>query len=94
MGDTGAGKSSTLNGLLGEESVLPTNGMRACTAVIIEIRFNIQFNPNLEEDKKTNAKYIGHIEFLEKEEWEKELNLLFSDLKGEDGKINKKVNFF
>lgn len=27
-----AGKSSLLNALLGEESILPTNGMRACTA--------------------------------------------------------------
>ena len=37
VGDTGAGKSTLLNALLGETSVLPTNGMRACTASIIEL---------------------------------------------------------
>jgi hypothetical protein len=31
VGDTGAGKSSLLNALLDETSLLPTNGMRACT---------------------------------------------------------------
>ena len=36
-GTTGAGKSSMLNALLGEENILPTNGMRACTASVIEI---------------------------------------------------------
>lgn len=33
VGNTGAGKSTLLNALLGESNVLPTNGMRACTAV-------------------------------------------------------------
>ncbi|KAJ1493571.1 hypothetical protein T484DRAFT_1768352 [Baffinella frigidus] len=36
VGDTGVGKSTLLNAILGEASVLPTNGMRACTACIIE----------------------------------------------------------
>jgi ABC-type transport system involved in cytochrome bd biosynthesis fused ATPase/permease subunit len=31
VGNTGAGKSTLINGLLGESNVLPTNGMRACT---------------------------------------------------------------
>eukprot|EP01114_Cavostelium_apophysatum_P012584 TRINITY_DN2852_c0_g1_i1.p1 TRINITY_DN2852_c0_g1~~TRINITY_DN2852_c0_g1_i1.p1 ORF type:complete len:1432 (-),score=454.04 TRINITY_DN2852_c0_g1_i1:258-4553(-) len=81
MGDTGAGKSSMLNALLGEESVLPTNSMRACTAVLIELRHN-------KEPQK--GKYIGEIEFLKKEEWDKELDILFTDLKTEEGKIIKK----
>jgi predicted GTPase len=33
------GKSSLLNVLLGEEDVLPTNGMRACTASVIEVSY-------------------------------------------------------
>jgi predicted GTPase len=37
VGDTGAGKSSMLNALLGEEEVLPQNGMRACTACVVEV---------------------------------------------------------
>lgn len=38
LGDTGAGKSSTLNAVIGERKLLPTNGMRACTAAIVEAR--------------------------------------------------------
>lgn len=39
VGDTGAGKSSMLNALLGEEEVLPQNGMRACTACVVEVSY-------------------------------------------------------
>jgi len=39
VGSTGAGKSTLLNSLLGEVDVLPTNGMRACTAVLIELSY-------------------------------------------------------
>ena len=35
----GAGKSSMLNAVLGEVNVLPTNGMRACTATITEVSY-------------------------------------------------------
>jgi len=37
LGNTGAGKSTLLNAFLGEEELLPTNAMRACTASIIEV---------------------------------------------------------
>lgn len=40
VGDTGAGKSTLLNALLGETNILPTNGMRACTASVIELSWN------------------------------------------------------
>lgn len=40
LGDTGAGKSSLFNALVGERRLLPTNGMRACTATIVELSFN------------------------------------------------------
>ncbi|GIL47172.1 hypothetical protein Vafri_4060, partial [Volvox africanus] len=39
VGNTGAGKSSLLNVLLGEEDILPTNGMRASTGCPIEVGF-------------------------------------------------------
>ena len=39
-GNTGAGKSTLLNALLGETNVLPTNGMRACTACLIELAYD------------------------------------------------------
>ncbi|KAF6820095.1 hypothetical protein CPLU01_12869 [Colletotrichum plurivorum] len=40
FGNTGDGKSSTINALLGEGSLLPTNCMRACTACVIELSYN------------------------------------------------------
>lgn len=70
VGDTGAGKSSLLNSLLGEESVLPTNGMRACTAVVVEIAYH-------EMDY-----FEAEIEFLAKDEWQQELKILLEDLIG------------
>ena len=42
---------------------------------------------NNEPDK---GKYVGEIEFLTKEEWFGELEALYSDILGEDGKIVKK----
>ena len=41
MGDTGAGKSSTLNALLGEESILPTNSM-VITLYFVILNFCIE----------------------------------------------------
>lgn len=63
VGDTGAGKSTLLNALLGETNVLPTNGMRACTAAIIEMQYN------KEEEGKP---YLGEVEFVSKEDWDEE----------------------
>lgn len=39
VGDTGAGKSSLLNALVHEESVLETSGWRACTATVTELSY-------------------------------------------------------
>jgi predicted GTPase len=36
VGNTGAGKSSVVNAMLEEERLVPTNCMRACTAVVTE----------------------------------------------------------
>ena len=37
----GAGKSTLLNALLDESKLIPTSGMRACTASLIEIRHGL-----------------------------------------------------
>jgi ribosome biogenesis GTPase A len=37
VGNTGAGKSSLINAMLDEERFVPTNCMRACTAVLTEL---------------------------------------------------------
>ena len=42
LGSTGVGKSSLLNALLGEASILPTSGSRGCTATVVELQFNEQ----------------------------------------------------
>lgn len=68
-GATGAGKSSLINALLDEEKLLPTNGMRACTAVVTEICYNLDpENP-----------YRAEVEFISQEDWDSELNLLFDE---------------
>ncbi len=63
LGDTGAGKSSTLNALIGERSLLPTNGMRACTASLVELARN----------EEPGKKYRAIVELLTKEEWDVEV---------------------
>ncbi|QSS52564.1 hypothetical protein I7I53_08251 [Histoplasma capsulatum var. duboisii H88] len=69
VGTTGAGKSSLINALLDEERLVPTNSMRACTAVVTEISFN--HAPN---------RYRAEIEFISLAEWEEELKLIFGDI--------------
>ena len=53
VGNTGAGKSSLLNALLDHFDILPTSGMQACTAAVVEI------NNNTENDR-----YSADVEFL------------------------------
>lgn len=69
VGNTGAGKSSVINAMLDEERLVPTNCMRACTAVVTEISYNDGEEP-----------YRAQIEFISSAEWEKELKTLFQDL--------------
>ncbi|KAG2445202.1 hypothetical protein HYH02_008670 [Chlamydomonas schloesseri] len=75
VGDTGAGKSSLLNALLGEEDILPTNAMRASTGCPIEL------------SHAASGDYAAEVEFQSMEEWEKYLDKLLSDLLDEDGEL-------
>jgi len=72
VGSTGAGKSSVINALLDQESLVPTSGMRACTAVITEIGYN---HSNSEAEK-----YRAEVIFIKAKDWEKELRILLDDL--------------
>ncbi len=72
VGSTGAGKSSAINAVLDEECLVPTNCMRACTAVITEISYNTS---NLEDEK-----YRAEIQFISKDEWIKELRVMLADM--------------
>ena len=60
VGNTGAGKSSVINALLDEERLVPTNCMRACTAVVTEMSWNDSADPF--------SKYRGEIEFITRED--------------------------
>ncbi|TDL29353.1 hypothetical protein BD410DRAFT_18164 [Rickenella mellea] len=78
-GATGAGKSSTLNAILGD-NVVPTSGMRACTAVVTEIAYH-------------GAKTIAaDVSFLTESEWKEELEVLLDDLTDEDGHLKRSTD--
>lgn len=78
VGNTGAGKSSVINAMLDEERLVPTNCMRACTAVVTEISFNHEEEP-----------YRAHVEFVSQAEWEKELRIIFEDLLDGNGQVSR-----
>lgn len=71
-GATGAGKSSLINAIIGEEKLLPTNSMRACTAVTTELLYNKSQDPQ--------KAYRAEVEFISQRDWDTELDLLFKDL--------------
>lgn len=75
-GETGAGKSSLLNAIL-DDNIVPTSGMRACTAVVTEIAYHSK--PTIEAD----------VSFLTETEWKEELGILIDDLVDEDGHLRR-----
>lgn len=83
VGNTGAGKSSVINAMLDEERLVPTNCMRACTAVVTELSYNYSDNPA--------TKYRAEIEFIKPEDWRKELTVLFEEIFDDNGQVSKDV---
>jgi hypothetical protein len=77
VGESGDGKSSTINAVLGEENFVATSNSRACTAVATEISWNYS-----EED---NKRYRAEIEYISRDDWQKELAILAHDLLDVDG---------
>ena len=75
LGNTGVGKSSLLNALLEEASVLPTSGSRGCTAAVVELKFN----NDLKHATSTVPAYKGEVEFITLQEWAVELKLLIGE---------------
>lgn len=69
VGATGSGKSSIINAILGEKQLVPTNCMRACTAVATEISYNDE--PDA---------YRAVVEFVSQKEWQDELEHLLGDI--------------
>jgi len=76
VGDTGSGKSSLLNALLEHGNILPTSGMRACTAVVVRVSSN-----------ESSDNYEADVEFLAEKEWMDELGVLLKELTGRTGKV-------
>lgn len=72
VGSTGAGKSSVINAVLDEECLVPTNCMRACTAVITEISHN--------SSDRDEEKYRAEIHFITRDDWNKELRIMLKDM--------------
>ncbi|KAF2710956.1 hypothetical protein K504DRAFT_489918 [Pleomassaria siparia CBS 279.74] len=81
VGNTGAGKSSVINALLDEERLVPTNCMRACTAVVTEMSWNDSPDPM--------RKYRATIEFITAVDWQREVTTLLKEFLGEGGNGTK-----
>lgn len=84
VGNTGAGKSSVINAMLEEERLVPTNCMRACTAVVTEMSWN--------SSKLAHEKYRADIEFISAAEWRKDLELSLSELIDANGQVSRDCN--
>lgn len=84
VGNTGAGKSSVINAMLDEERLVPTNCMRACTAVVTELSWNVSDDPG--------CKYRAEIEFIERADWESELGNLLSEFLSENGNLVREAS--
>ncbi|TQN71730.1 Nuclear GTPase SLIP-GC [Colletotrichum shisoi] len=83
LGDTGSGKSSLINAVLDEERVVPTNCMRACTAVITEISWNT--------NEDSAKKYRAEIEFITQAEWTTEVIALHRDILDLNGNLSPDI---
>ncbi|KAK9769426.1 hypothetical protein SCAR479_13908 [Seiridium cardinale] len=84
VGDTGAGKSSLINDLVGEDKIVPSNCMRACTAVPTEISWN--------DSALDNERYRAEIDFITRDDWQSELQHLFTDLIDSSGQVKSATN--
>ncbi|KAI0542308.1 hypothetical protein GGR58DRAFT_497292 [Xylaria digitata] len=79
VGATGHGKSSLINVLL-EDKLVPTDCLRACTAVVTEISWNSEDDPD--------RQYIAEVEFVSVQDWGRELRYLFHDLAASSGEAS------
>lgn len=84
LGNTGVGKSSLLNALLDEASILPTSGSRGCTAAVVELRFNTDLKQQAIEGGA--PVYKGEVEFMSLSEWHTELKVLVEECSTHDDK--------
>ena len=81
VGNTGAGKSSVINAVLDEVSLMPTSATQACTAVPVAISYN----------RENDSPYYAEVHFITREEWKRELQSLRRDLCDEEGNLLTRV---
>lgn len=72
IGGTGAGKSTLLNALVGAR-LLPVGNLDACTSAVCEIGHS------------DNVYYSAEVEFISRESWRHEVELLIGDLAAVEG---------
>jgi ATPase subunit of ABC transporter with duplicated ATPase domains len=84
VGNTGAGKSSVINAMLEEERLVPTNCMRACTAVVTELSWNSSQDPK--------CKYRAEIDFIKAADWQKDLELSFDEMLDSNGEVSRECS--
>jgi hypothetical protein len=84
VGNTGAGKSSVINAMLDEERLVPTNCMRACTAVVTELSWN--------DNEEPDQRYRAEIEFIGRSDWKKELKILIQEFLTENGTLSREAS--
>jgi hypothetical protein len=81
------GKSSFLNALLEEASVLPTSGSRGCTAAVVELVFHFDLIKESHDPDKNVPVYKGEVEFITLEDWRKELKFLVDECSTQENTI-------
>lgn len=80
-GETGSGKSSIVNALLEETAIVPTSGMRACTSVVVELRYN----------HDNDFPYKAQVQFITRAEFKDTLRTLFGDLADDNPDLRKEI---
>lgn len=73
IGGTGAGKTTLINALLRIKNLLPVSSIKACTAVVVEVSYN--------HSNDKNAVYRAEVEFASRDDWQKELEVIFGDIR-------------
>jgi hypothetical protein len=67
VGGTGAGKTTLINALIGKD-LLPTSEAKACTSAVCEVGY------------AADGAYHGEVEYISRQEWDRELARLRGDL--------------
>lgn len=73
-----------INAILEEERLVPTNCMRACTAVVTEISWN--------DSEEESSKYRASVEFIQHADWEKDLRISTADLRDPRGQVSRECS--